>query len=260
MSKIYRLKDVIRRLFVALPGGRAILLKRFQYLEHRRLARIGNAEQIFRHHFETNEWGSNESVSGAGSTIAYTENIRKEISRLVNDLAVDTILDAPCGDYNWFRMIQWERAITYIGGDIVQPLVERNQSLYGSPSAKFIKIDIVHDILPTVNLWLCRDCLFHLSNRDVQLVIDNFLRSEIRYLLTSTHSACVENSDIPTGSFRLLNLELPPFNFCKPITMLDDFIEGFPVRHLALWDRETLSKSLASRNCTPIELVKGCEL
>jgi len=143
-------------------------------------------------------------------------------------------------------MIQWERAVTYIGGDMVQPLVERNQSIYEGPGRRFIKIDIVHDILPTVDLWLCRDCLFHLSNRDIFLVIGNFFRSEIRYLLTSTHSACTENKDIRTGSFRLLNLQLPPFSFCKPITMIEDWIEGFPVRHLALWDRETLRSSLAS--------------
>jgi len=77
------------------------------------------------------------------------------------------------------------------------------------------------------------------------LVIDNFIRSDIRYLLTTTHSDCAENKDIPTGSFRLLNLQLPPFSFGKPITMIDDGMEGHFVKNLALWDRETLRKSLA---------------
>jgi len=241
-----RLKDVLRKIVIVLPGGQVILRARYQYLWHRQLARMGSAERIFQHHFETNEWGSNESASGQGSTIAYTANIRKEIPILFNDLGVQTILDAPCGDYNWFRMMQWEKPVAYIGGDIVQTLVERNQSFYGSPGSKFIKVDIVHDILPTVDLWLCRDCLFHLTNRDILLVIDNFIKSDIRYLLTSTHSACTKNREIPTGSFRLLNLQLPPFSFCKPIRMLDDWIEGFPVRHLALWDRETLRSCLTS--------------
>src|SRR5450759_5690040 len=135
------LKDLLRGLILALPGGMKLLSARFRYLEHRRLSRIGDPERIFEHYFQTNEWTCAESVSGVGSTLAYTENIRREIPRLTRAFAVRTILDAPCGDYNWFRMIQWEEEITYIGGDIVAPLVERNQSLYGSPSVRFIKLD-----------------------------------------------------------------------------------------------------------------------
>jgi len=219
---------------------------RSRRLERRRLARIGDTSNIFRHHFENHEWGARESVSGPGSTLAYTENIRREIPKLVNLIAAQTILDAPCGDFHWFRAIEWEVAISYIGGDIVQPLVEQNQSLYGAPNRRFVEINIIHDKLPSADLWLCRDCLFHLSNRDIMLAIDNFLRSDIPYLLTSTHSACTKNTNVPTGSFRLLNLQLPPFNFCKPITMIDDWIEGYPVRHLALWHRENLRISLAT--------------
>lgn len=246
-------KNALRKFIIAIPGGRAILRARAhlvrmpsQYAERRRLASIGKSEQVFLHHYETNEWESNESVSGPGSTINYTENIRREIPRLVGKLAIQTILDAPCGDYNWFKLIKWDKEISYIGGDIVQPLVESNQSSYGNQNVKFIKIDIMQDVLPAADLWLCRDCLFHLSQHDIMLVIDNFLRSDIRYLLTTTYSECDENWDIPTGSFRLLNLQLPPYSFCKPITMIDDWIEGHPVRHLALWDQESLRASLAN--------------
>jgi hypothetical protein len=243
-----RVKETLRRIITAFPGGKAILRSRHYYREYFRLARIGNAKEIFWHHYAVNEWGSEESVSGPGSGIRYTENIRKEIPRLVSELGVKVILDAPCGDYNWFRMIAFENEITYIGGDIVEPLIERNQSLFGRQNTKFICLDIVHEALPKADLWLCRDCLLHLSNRDILLVIDNFLRSDIRYLLTSTNSNCDENCDIPTGSCRLLNLRLPPFSFGEPMTLIDDWIEGYPVRHLALWERESLRNGLTSGN------------
>lgn len=219
---------------------------RFLFREQRKQSRISRAEEIFQRHFEINEWGSNESVSGPGSTANYTENIRKELPRLCSELGVQTMLDAPCGDFNWFRLIEWDTPITYTGGDIVQPLVERNQAMYGDSRSTFLKLNIVYDELPRVDLWLCRDCLFHLSNRDILLVVANFLRSDIGYLLTSIHSDCAANSDIQTGAFRLLNLQLPPFCFSKPLKRLDDWIDGFPVRHLALWDRETLMNCLAS--------------
>lgn len=246
-------KATLRKIITALPGGKEILKVRLYlfylriYLrEYFRLAKIGNAKEIFYHHYAVNEWGNLESISGDGSTMQYTENIREEIPKLVQDLGVKVIIDAPCGDYNWFRMIDWEDEITYIGGDIVKPLIEHNQSLYGSKNRQFLNLDIIHDDMPKAGLWLCRDCLFHLSNRNIMLVIDNFLRSDIRYLLTSTHPHLDKNYDIPTGSFRCLNLQIPPYSFGEPITHIDDWIEGFPVRHLALWEREALRETLAS--------------
>jgi hypothetical protein len=100
--------------------------------------------------------------------------------------------------------------------------------------------------LPQADLWLCRDCLFHLSYKDIAIAIQNFLTSDIRYILTSNHQNCTKNKDITTGSFRLLNLELPPFNLGKPIMVIDDWIEGFPERQLCLWERNTLINKLGS--------------
>jgi hypothetical protein len=157
----------------------------------------------------------------------YAENTRRELPGLVEKLGIKGIFDAPCGDYNWFRLIKWASAITYIGGDLVPRLVEQNQNIYGGPSTSFVKVNVVNDKLPNADLWLCRACLFHLSNNDVLLTIGNFLRSDIRYLLTSTHSACGKDVDIPTGAFRMLNLQRPPFCLGGPLAMIEDWIEGF---------------------------------
>jgi hypothetical protein len=207
---------------------------------------LRNAKDVFNYIYERNMWGNAESVSGPGSTLEYTENIRKELPILAKKLDLSVILDAPCGDYNWFGAIDWKNEITYIGGDIVEPLIKSNDTHHANDNISFICLDVVNDVLPKSDLWLCRDCLFHLPILDIMLTLDNFLRSDIRYLLTSTHPACSMNSDITTGAFRRLNLDLPPFSLCKPITMLDDWIEGYPLRMLALWEREELRKSLAS--------------
>ncbi len=200
---------------------------------------VTNVKEIFQHHYTDNLWGNGESVSGPGSTIEYTENIRKELPELVNKLGIKVILDAPCGDFNWFRMISWKQPITYIGADIVEPLINRNQLLYGNQNQNFTYLNIIQDALPKADMWLCRDCLFHLSNEDILSVIENFLRSDVKYLLTSTHSN-LENEDIQTGSFRLLNLQKEPFNFAQPIAFIEDWIEGYPIRHLGLWERESI--------------------
>lgn len=243
---IRTIKSDLRKILSTFPGGKALFRRGSRFLEKLQLTRRDNPKEVFRHYYEVNAWGNDESVSGPGSTIQYTENIRKMLPQLVGDLGVSVILDAPCGDYNWLRMIDWGTEITYIGGDIVEPLVERNRSLYGKANTEFINLDVVRDVLPKAGLWLCRDCLFHFSNRDIMLTMDNFLKSDIRYMLTSTYSNSDANHDIATGMFRLLNLQLPPFNFGTPIRVIDDWIEGHPVRHLALWEREILKKNLAS--------------
>lgn len=248
-SRRTNIKETLHKFITALPGGKDMLRIYVYLIEYFRLSKIGNTKEIFHHHYLVNEWGCKESISGPGSTIQYTENIRKEIPKLVQDLGVNVILDAPCGDYNWLRMIDWEGEITYIGSDIVKPLIERNQSLYCNKNRQFLNLDIIRDDLPRADLWLCRDCLFHLSNRNIMLVIDNFLRSDIRYLLTTMHPHCDKNYDIPTGSFRYLNLQIPPYSFGKPIFHIDDWIEGSPVKErkiLALWEREALRDTLAS--------------
>jgi hypothetical protein len=143
-------------------------------------------------------------------------------------------------------MIEWKNPIAYIGGDIVSALVEHNQAIYGNENTHFIILDIARDDLPRADLWLCRDCLFHLPYRDIFLAMNNFLRSNIRYLLTSTHPECHRNRDVYTGAFRTLNLQLKPFYFSPPILSMTDWIEGSPVRRLDLWERDALGQDLAS--------------
>ncbi|MGC4092011.1 MAG: class I SAM-dependent methyltransferase [Polyangiaceae bacterium] len=209
------------------------------------LERLRSRQEIFTRHYQTNFWGNVESASGAGSTLDYTKNVRTKLPTLVEDLAAKVLLDAPCGDWNWFRDVSLPADVKYIGGDIVAPLVARNRERFGDARHEFMVLDIATGKLPAADLWLCRDALFHLSNRDILRTLANFLRSDIRYLLTSSHTACTHNTDIVTGSFRELNLELPPFSLCPAALYVDDWVPGFPVRHLCLWERTVLATHLA---------------
>ena len=169
----------------------------------------------------------------------YTASIRSQLPTLFSQFQIKTLLDAPCGDFKWFQLV--ERAgIGYVGGDIVPALIESNSARYGDDDTRFQELDICTDLLPLADLWMCRVCLFHFSYVDIERALASFRRSKIAYLLTSTHTACRVNRDIPTEAFRQLNLELPPFNLPPPIASIDDWIEGFPQRRLALWSRDML--------------------
>jgi SAM-dependent methyltransferase len=196
-------------------------------------------------------WGDEETVSGPGSTLEHTESIRSALPGLFQKYSVSRFLDAPCGDYNWFRYVERAPGLSYIGGDIVPELVERNQSLFGAPETRFIELDITKDPLPDVDLWMCRDCLIHLSNRDVFRCLANLLRSNIRLFLTTTHIECLKNTDIATGNYRSLNLKLEPFSMGEPIAEIDDWLGGHPKRKMALWRTEDLATALANNRLLP---------
>lgn len=210
-----------------------------------RLRKFKNAKDLFTNIYSSNAWDDGESVSGPGSTLEYTENIRKEMPGLISSLGVRTILDAPCGDYNWFRFVERGEDLKYIGGDIVGPLIVDNEKKYGNKNTAFIQLDVTKDPLPSADLWLCRDVFIHLSTEDIFLALENYLKSDIKYLLTSDYPNCNKNTNIPTGSGRHVNLQLPPFNFCKPDISIDDWIEGHAVRTLSLWKKEDLAHILS---------------
>ena len=248
MSAMAFQRETIKKVLDSVPGAGALARWMLRSARTRRLRKQfgGDAppEEIFTRYFEQNYWGSSESASGPGSTLEHTANIRRELPLLMKNLGVKTFLDAPCGDYHWFKLVE-RPGVRYIGGDIVKSMVETNQQRYGNDHTSFVHLDITRDPLPEADIWLCRDALIHLSNRDLKRAISNFLGSNISYLLATSHTEIHLNSDIPTGGVRGVNLRLAPFNFPQPILAIDDWIPGSMVRQLGLWKRETLVQHFA---------------
>lgn len=216
------------------------------YVGTQRLAkkvRDRELQEIFSDYHRENFWGNDESVSGPGSTLEYTERIRAELPGLFAKYQIRSILDAPCGDYNWFRHVE-RPEISYLGADIVPDLIRKNNENFKDKNTSFQVTDITKDPLPAADLWICRDALFHLSNEHIVAALNNFVNSEIKYLLTTSNIEASKNKDILTGQCRLLNLQLAPFNLPTPLQVLNDGIDGEPVRKMCLWDRETLSKAV----------------
>jgi hypothetical protein len=242
------MKSLLRHIFAVLPFGDQLILLLRDLSRRRYLKSFQDPEDLFTTYYHKNQWSDPESVSGPGSTAAYTENIRRELPALLTQLNVQRMLDAPCGDYNWFRLIDRTHGPDYTGGDIVLPMVIANEKSYGDSRTRFVKFDITMDELPDVDLWFCRDCLFHLSEEMVFQALENFSRSQVNWLLTSTHPRAQFNSDITTGSFRLINLELPPYNLPPPEASIEDWIEPHPYRHLALWSRQSVIDAIETRH------------
>ena len=103
---------------------------------------------------------------------------------------------------------------------MVPDLIRRNRRLYESDRTAFTVLDITKERLPRTDVILCRDCLIHLSFTRIYAAMSNFKESGATYLLCTTHTTVLENTDCPDGGWRLVNLQLPPFNFSPPLKLI----------------------------------------
>lgn len=189
--------------------------------------------------YEKNLFNGTESRSGAGSTIAQTDGVRRELPALLQELGVRSFLDAPCGDCHWIAGLDW-RSVSYTGADVVPALVAANRERLRATPMQFVVADLCADDLPRADLIFCRDCWVHLTFRQVQACLANFRRSGAEYLLTTTFERNEPNLELQPGMiWRPLNLRQAPFGFPPPLRLL---VEGcteengkFADKALGLW-------------------------
>ena len=215
---------------------------------HEKLLVSMNKEDKFTWVYKNNYWGSDESLSGPGSTLYYTENLRKELPKLITDFNINSVLDAPCGDFNWMKVLLPVLNVNYIGADIVQDLVDSHNSNYKNEVIQFLKLNLITDNLPYADLLICRDCLLHLSNEDIQSILTNFVNSKISYLLITTYKNKnnFQNKNIKstywhTVPAREIDLFLYPFNFpTNPLARIDDWMPPEQEKEMCLFSREQI--------------------
>jgi SAM-dependent methyltransferase len=202
-------------------------------------------EDIFSAIYQGNLWGSPESRSGPGSTLARAADFVPDLVTLLRGLDTRVLLDAPCGDFNWAGLLA-DNVDRYIGVDVVGEIIARNRILAGSSTRTFVHGDLTRDPMPAADVILCRDCLVHFSFADIWRAVHNLRQSGGRYLLTTTFLEH-DNADIATGGWRPLNLERPPFCFPPPLAMVDErcLHTGGTMRdkRLALWELASLPAS-----------------
>ena len=227
-----------------------VLLKRDSYKNYLRQAGKMDAAQIFAGIYERNIWKNAESISGHGSTLEYTERVRNALPIIFDELKIGSMVDAPCGDFNWMRRVALE-GIQYCGIDIVPRLIADNNRRYGSNNIRFICADISRTTFPDADLLFCRDCLFHLSFSDIRRFLQSFANAKIGHLMTTTHRNPYrfKNSDITTGDFRVIDLFKPPFGFPDDVLFrVDDYLPPDPPREMCVWSREQIQASMLLRH------------
>ena len=193
-------------------------------------------EDIFRAIHDHHRWGDAQNVSGSGSTLEATANVRRYLARLFEQLDVKLMVDAACGDFQWMKEL---RPILpdYIGGDIVDSLILRNNEMFGSDHIRFKKMDVVQDPLPPADLVLARDLFVHLREEEIVRAIRNIKASGVKWLLVTTFPDWNRpRTTMQTGQWMPTNLEIWHYGLGEPVHI---FNEGMapPWQHksLGLW-------------------------
>jgi hypothetical protein len=209
--------------------------KQLSRLKNKFLLSLKPPQRVFDEIYKKNRWGDRESVSGPGSRLDRTDKIRRALPYLVDQYQIRSLLDIPCGDYNWMSLLSLK--VDYTGADIVPDLIEKNQVHYRNENRKFMVLNLIQDRLPAVDLILCRDCLVHFSSADIKRALKNIKASGSKYFLSTTFPQRTINQEIVTGEWRPVNLCLPPFNLPAPVDLLEDSYDSpnYFDKHLGLW-------------------------
>lgn len=216
---------------------------------------MSDRQSFFESVYHDNLWDSAESRSGQGSELAYTATLRAELPILLKQLAVGSMLDLPCGDFNWMAHVDLA-GIQYVGADIVPEIVSANQARFGNAQRRFIRVDVIEDTLPEVDLIFCRDCLIHFSYELIGHALKAMLASKARYLLLTHDNTLIryetnggKNADLDSQEngvnymYRPINFTLPPFSFPPPVHVINEGLwDGY--KTMALWRTDDLRQAM----------------
>ena len=115
---------------------------------------LNSAQEKFQWIYANNYWGNSESLSGSGSTLTYTKNLREKLPELLRQFNIQKVFDAPCGDFNWMKHLLPNVDIDYVGGDIVKNLIDDLNINYAKKGVSFLCIDLIKDNFPKADLMM----------------------------------------------------------------------------------------------------------
>ncbi len=167
-------------------------------------------------------WGSNSSefYSGEGSHLPeiVTPYIEKVTSFLKSFEKPLIVCDLGCGDFNIGKEL-FPFTEKYFAIDIVEDLIEFNKEKFKAENLEFQCLNIAEDELPKGDCAIIRQVLQHLSNTEIQTIVNKL--SNFKYILITEHLPIGDfepNKDIISGQgIRIkkqsgVNLIAPPFN------------------------------------------------
>ena len=172
--------------------------------------------------YELRLWGDEKTEFYSGSGSHQLDIVKPYIVAVISFLTSFktpiSVCDLGCGDFNVGKeLVVYTKK--YVAIDIVAPLIAFNKEKFKEPNLEFYCLDIAVADLPSGDCAIIRQVLQHLSNAEVQAIVNKL--ANFKYLILTEHLPKVDfipNKDIISGQgIRLkkksgINLLVPPFN------------------------------------------------
>ncbi|MDT0645896.1 class I SAM-dependent methyltransferase [Zunongwangia sp. F260] len=173
--------------------------------------------------YKNNLWGGKKSefYSGLGSHHPETVNpYIAVVSDFLKDFeALPVVCDLGCGDFNIGKeLVKYSKK--YSAVDVVPELIAHNKKEFKAANLEFHALDIAKDDLPPGDCAIIRQVLQHLSNAEIESVVEKLY--DFKYVVLTEHLPEEDfepNKDIISGQgIRLkkqsgVNITAPPFHF-----------------------------------------------
>jgi 2-polyprenyl-3-methyl-5-hydroxy-6-metoxy-1,4-benzoquinol methylase len=229
-------KEVIRHV-MHFPGldRLYLLIKRLRGAKIRHLLETRNLESTFESIYKSDFWLQGTSKSGPGSDFFATCRVIEPLKKLLGELQCKCLVDIGCGDFNWMQQVLANGTFRYVGCDVVRSIIDDNVKKYQTERVTFKHLNACEEPIPSGDVIICREVLFHLSFDDIARLINNVrCFSTASYFIATLDTSTWFNSNIKSGDFRYVNLLIRPFGFPEPLmTISDNALRAG--RTLAVW-------------------------
>jgi hypothetical protein len=154
-----------------------------------------------------NDDNPNIPLSGPGASKSNTVDVSKFINYIIDKYKIQSVVDLGCGDLTW---ISTTKAFdkNYIGIDVYPSLIQSNQVKYNKT---FMCKNIINDELPSGDLFIVRDVIFLLSNKNVANLLDN-IKGKYKYLIIGSNVNDNNSDMLNCYHYSEKNLFINPFS------------------------------------------------
>ena len=175
-----------------------------------------------------------------------SQQLRHLLPSLISSLQLKTVLDCGCGLLGLHTTFQNLDGVTYLGVDIVKPLIAQLQTTQTTQSCKFQYMDVFQDPPETADIWIARDLLNLYPDFQHKLFFQRFLESGSLYLALTSIDTTTENSEGVLGIQRRMNLEAPPYSMPQSLVTLLDGQQWFCTKKLFVYSRSQIESWLST--------------
>lgn len=190
-----------------------------------------SVQEIFTDIYKNNTWGGAPGTfySGDGTHSSNAKIYIDNIADFIKKHHIRSVLDIGCGDFRIMSKILEKVEVDYTGADLVEDMLAHHREKYGNEKTRFVVLNAIKDELPQAELVTIRQVLQHLSNAQIQEILNKL--SAFKYVIITEHMLTSDNvvpnlDKIPGPHIRTrvlssVFIDKPPFNVKNPKVLFE---------------------------------------